>query len=400
MGARRGVGEDETKEEAGNRGTEEEQEEEEVVVEEGRSSRGRSRVQLARAPTVLLVANAPGHVRKLCKARRLHAAVCGVCRHRRRHSAGQNAPARHRGHCQQRKHPARTPSHGRTECRHRRSESVCARGADAFSVTVPEKKRKEKIMVTVLDRVSPGPSVGSGRAMSSPLVTKLEALRVQRDMLQQEVADIRRRDRELAQHSHSAQSSPAAGGSSVHTPGTPGALAEQLEAGLRALSQPARSPLAEAVALASPAAAPDAHAAASAAWSVQRMPGASASPSSASPAAQSQLSIDELRTMVASSISQLGSRAHTPSAATTPGPTVLLREPVQKQGAVNGSVSRALPPVASAPLQPHRSSPPRPKGPVGPVSRRERIVQESHVRLPARSNLLHACLALADYAVS
>ena len=126
-------------------------------------------------------------------------------------------------------------------------------------------------------------------------MTKLESLRAQRDMLQAEVADIRQKDSALAQH---AARSPSA----LHTPAasarSPPAIAAQLEAGLRALSQSSHSPLVAAMALASPAAVP-ANYAGSNAWSVLRTPGVSASPSG-SPAVQSPLSVDELRTIVAS----------------------------------------------------------------------------------------------------
>jgi len=97
-----------------------------------------------------------------------------------------------------------------------------------------------------------------------------------------------------------------------------------------------------------------------AAVSVLRTPGASASPSG-SPAVQSPLSVEELRTIVASSISQLSSRAHSPSAhtpiAATPHSTT-----------APGAVSRVLPSMAPPP--PHRSSPPRAaaKGSMGPTS--------------------------------
>jgi hypothetical protein len=94
------------------------------------------------------------------------------------------------------------------------------------------------------------------------LRSKLDTLRAQRDLLRQEVAALSSKDRELAEQ-HSAQShhSPADASHnqppSMQSPGfglcTP--IADRIEAGLRALSEPSPLPIAG-----------------EAAWSIHRMP--------------------------------------------------------------------------------------------------------------------------------
>lgn len=184
-----------------------------------------------------------------------------------------------------------------------------------------------------------------GILRSSPLVAKLEGLRAQRDLLRQEVAALSSKDRELAEQ-HWARTQNSADAShhisfsqtpSMQSPGfglrTP--IAERIEAGLRALSEP--SPTVSATPSEAASAAP---------WSIHRIQEPTASPAVTMP----QLSIEEMKALVSSSFSQLSSRNsphHTPASA-----------------ALLGSVSRALPPMASAP-QPNRSSPPRPKTSAG-----------------------------------
>ena len=176
------------------------------------------------------------------------------------------------------------------------------------------------------------------RGPVSPLLSKLDDLRAQRDMLRQEVAALSARDRELAH-----LSSPV-----VLTPGIQAperrrtTITERLEAGLQAMvEQTSPSPLGvsrQSLARGSPAQLWSA-------WGIHRMP-----EPSASPVVQRHLSVDELKAIVSNSMSQLSSQSHATPASGPPHEYMLSRE---------DSVSLSLPSMASH--QHHRSSPPRPK---------------------------------------
>ena len=176
------------------------------------------------------------------------------------------------------------------------------------------------------------------RGPASPLLSKLDDLRAQRDMLRQEVAALSARDRELAQLS--SPSDPVALTPGIQAPERRRTtITERLEAGLQAMvEQTSPSPLGvsrQSLARGSPAQLWSA-------WSIHRMP-----EPSASPVVQRHLSVDELKAIVSNSMSQLSSSSQSHA---TPAEYTLSRE---------DSVSLSLPSMASH--QHHRSSPPRPK---------------------------------------
>jgi hypothetical protein len=208
----------------------------------------------------------------------------------------------------------------------------------------------------------------SRRAPASPLLSKLEGLRAQRNLLRQEVEALSNRDRELAklqgtqpvphEPGHGALEAGVRVSEHVRTP-----MAERLETGLQAMAEPSPSPLAATKCHLHHSLTRGSPAQLWSAWSIHRMP-----EPSASPVMQRHLSIEELKAIVSNSMSQINSRP--PTTPSTPANRTLC-ESMASRGDL---VSRALPPMASH--QHHRSSPPRPK------SLGENWHRELHVKVP------------------
>ena len=175
---------------------------------------------------------------------------------------------------------------------------------------------------------------------SSALAVKLEVLRAQRVLLQQEVAVLSSKDRELAQSSGFAEQPPAQSQSfsdSLHMSQSqspspqPSAylqtpIAQRIEAGLRALCEPSPWPLHSATIGAST-------------QNIQQTPEQSSMPR--------QLSVEEMKDIIANAMSPLNSRPHE-----------YLRSTISPPDG-GQFVSQAH--MSSGPQSPHRSSPSRPK---------------------------------------
>jgi len=202
-------------------------------------------------------------------------------------------------------------------------------------------------------------SLKTMQARSSPLLSKLEILRSQRDLLRQEVAALSDKDRELSEH-HSAHSQVLAEECATNSHTTdcapksyppPSAqyfrtpMAERMGAGLRALLDPSPSPL---------AAQSLEHGRPNDDWKIHQMP-----EQSVSPVVQHQLSVEELKAIVTSSISQLGASFKThsqPHSQTFTPRSTISQQSMRYNG--DSLVSLNLPSIQ----QPQRSSPPRPAG--------------------------------------
>ena len=181
---------------------------------------------------------------------------------------------------------------------------------------------------------------------SSALAVKLEVLRAQRVLLQQEVAALSSKDRELARSLGFAEQQPAQSQSfsdSLHMSQSqspspqPSAylqtpIAQRIEAGLRALCEPSPWPLHSVTLGAST-------------QNIQQTPEQSPGIESSMPR---QLSVEEMKDIIANAMSPLNSRPHEHP-----------RSSISPPG-VGQFVSQAQMSV-SGPLSPHCSSPSRPK---------------------------------------